>query len=153
MANDPDSITRRRFLSKAALTCAVGAGGLAGAAALRTVIPSLTRTPSVFSVGHPSDFPVNTFVLLPEHKVFIVRDYEGVRAISAICTHLGCVLKWIEDEFHCPCHGSRFDPTGRVLSGPAPSPLPWYGVDQAPDGQLRIDTGHRVRPQHKYLIT
>jgi cytochrome b6-f complex iron-sulfur subunit len=146
-------ITRRRFLGKAALGCAVGAGGLAGAAAIRTVFPALTRTTRTFTIGEPSEFPVNTFVLLPEHKVFVYRDHEGVRAVSAVCTHLGCVLKWADKEFHCPCHGSRFDETGRVRSGPAPRPLAWFRVDIAPDGQLRIDTGRRVGPRDKLAVT
>lgn len=146
-------MSRRRFLGKAALGCAVGAGGLAGAAAVRSVMPVLTRTTKVFPIGEPGDFPLNTFVLLPEHKVFVFRDHEGVRAVSAVCTHLGCVLKWADNEFLCPCHGSRFDETGRVRSGPAPSPLAWYRVDLAPDGQLRVDTGRRVNPRDKLAVT
>lgn len=136
--------TRRRFLGKAALGCAAGAGLLSASALVRSVIPALTRTAKVFSVGHPGDYPVNSFTLLPEHKVYIIRDHEGVRAVSAVCTHLGCVLKRAESEFQCPCHGSRFDDTGQVLSGPAPSPLPWFKVDLAPDGQLRVEMTRRT---------
>ena len=106
----------------------------------------------VFSVGQPNDYPVNSFTLLPEHKVFILRNHEGVRAISAVCTHLGCVLKWAENEFHCPCHGSRFDDTGQVLSGPAPSPLPWYRMDLAFDGQLQVDMTRRTSSRFVFKI-
>jgi cytochrome b6-f complex iron-sulfur subunit len=152
MENPESSLTRRRFLGKAALGCAVGAGALAAAAALRSVFPPLTRTKKVFTVGHLTDFPINTFTLLPEHKVFILRDHEGVRAVSAVCTHLGCVLKRVEDEFRCPCHGSRFDDSGLVLSGPAPSALPWFRMDLAPDGQLRVHTSQRTRPTDTFKI-
>lgn len=45
--------------------------------------------------------------------------------ISAKCTHLGCTVDWQADEqaFVCPCHGSRFDASGAVISGPADDPL------------------------------
>ena len=56
------------------------------------------------------------------HKVAVYRDEAGaVHALSATCTHLGCVVHWnsAERSWDCPCHGSRFDVDGRVLHGPA----------------------------------
>ncbi|MFD2244675.1 FAD-dependent oxidoreductase [Pontibacter ruber] len=55
-------------------------------------------------------------------KVAVYCDQDGVRhECSAICTHLGCVVSWnnVESSWDCPCHGSRFDPYGRVITGPA----------------------------------
>jgi Rieske Fe-S protein len=55
-------------------------------------------------------------------KVAAYREDDGtLHAVSAVCTHLGCQVKWNEAErsWDCPCHGSRFDPTGRVIQGPA----------------------------------
>ena len=45
---------------------------------------------------------------------------------SAVCTHAGCIVHWnsTAGEWNCPCHGSRFDPEGQVLSGPAVKELP-----------------------------
>lgn len=46
-------------------------------------------------------------------------------ALSAVCTHLGCVVSWesAAGEFLCPCHGGRFSAEGQVLGGPPPGPL------------------------------
>ena len=56
----------------------------------------------------------------------VSRGGDGsLRAVSAACTHLGCVLAWngAEESWDCPCHGSRFSPDGEVLHGPAVAPL------------------------------
>ncbi len=46
-------------------------------------------------------------------------------ALSAVCTHLGCIVQWQEEEsqFLCPCHAGRFSTDGSVISGPPPKPL------------------------------
>jgi len=51
-------------------------------------------------------------------------------ALSAVCTHLGCIIKWVDDsqEFLCPCHAGRFSTSGQVLGGPPPEPLTTYAV-------------------------
>jgi len=60
-------------------------------------------------------------------KVAAYRAHDGiVTKVSAICTHMGCIVGWNEAErtWDCPCHGSRFTPQGDVISGPAEKPLP-----------------------------
>ncbi len=55
-------------------------------------------------------------------KVAAYRDPEGrMHLLSPVCPHLGCYVNWNEAEksWDCPCHGSRFDPVGRLLNGPA----------------------------------
>ncbi|MBC7853127.1 MAG: FAD-dependent oxidoreductase [Pirellulaceae bacterium] len=59
-------------------------------------------------------------------KVAAYRDGKGrVTTVSAVCTHMGCLVQWnrAESTWDCPCHGSRFHPGGEVLAGPAESPL------------------------------
>jgi glycine/D-amino acid oxidase-like deaminating enzyme/nitrite reductase/ring-hydroxylating ferredoxin subunit len=59
-------------------------------------------------------------------QVAVSRDRSGrPHAVSARCTHLGCIVDWnsAECSWDCPCHGSRFGPDGTVLEGPAVSPL------------------------------
>jgi glycine/D-amino acid oxidase-like deaminating enzyme/nitrite reductase/ring-hydroxylating ferredoxin subunit len=59
-------------------------------------------------------------------KLAVYRNERGgLNAVSPVCTHLGCFVRWntTEKSWDCPCHGSRFDPTGRVLNGPATIPL------------------------------
>jgi Rieske Fe-S protein len=58
--------------------------------------------------------------------VYVKRVKEDeVIAISAACTHLGCIVTWDEDQqiFQCPCHDGRYNPEGQVISGPPPRPL------------------------------
>jgi glycine/D-amino acid oxidase-like deaminating enzyme/nitrite reductase/ring-hydroxylating ferredoxin subunit len=60
-------------------------------------------------------------------KVAVSRDREGaLRAVSAVCTHLGCDVAWndAEQTWDCPCHGSRFSAQGSVINGPAVTDLP-----------------------------
>jgi len=55
-------------------------------------------------------------------KVAVYRDEQGnIHQHSAVCTHLYCIVQWngTEKTFDCPCHGSRFDPYGKVVNGPA----------------------------------
>ncbi len=66
-------------------------------------------------------------------KIAAYRDADGVlHERSAVCTHLGCIVHWnaVERTFDCPCHGSRYDPHGQVINGPANKPL--ASVQRAP---------------------
>lgn len=66
------------------------------------------------------------------HKLAVYRDEHGeLHALSAKCTHLGCVVHWnsAERSWDCPCHGTRYAKNGEVLHGPAPTPLKAAALD------------------------
>ena len=65
-------------------------------------------------------------VRLQGQRVAASRDLDGgLHCVTATCTHLGCEVVWnrLEQSWDCPCHGSRFDPDGHVIHGPATSAL------------------------------
>ncbi len=84
--------------------------------------------------GKRSEFSPGTTKLIRQGKsaIFVRETATGqLRAFSAKCTHLGCLVELQESEqiFRCHCHGSTFDQDGRILSGPAVKSLPPYRVE------------------------
>ena len=69
-----------------------------------------------------------------------VKDDEVI-AISATCTHLGCIVTWDNEEqiFKCPCHDGRYNPEGQVISGPPPAPLRRHKT-KIEDGRILLAT-------------
>lgn len=94
-------------------------------------------------VGAMGDFPVNSskIVSVNDKPVIVVNTKAGgLKAFSAICTHLGCIVAWNERKsiIHCPCHDGFFNPVnGAVISGPPPKPLPQYEVT-VKDGKVLV---------------
>jgi len=69
-----------------------------------------------------------TFAVLGKERkarVFIVSSPAGTDVFSATCSHLGCLVNYHKEkhEFVCPCHGGRYDLSGRNIAGPPPAPL------------------------------
>ncbi|MGA1825254.1 MAG: ubiquinol-cytochrome c reductase iron-sulfur subunit [bacterium] len=57
--------------------------------------------------------------------IVVINTSSGIYALSAVCTHLGCIVNWdaASGTLICPCHKAVYDLQGNVLSGPAPKPL------------------------------
>ena len=80
-------------------------------------------------VGSLAELQAARGMIVPAEDQPVVLTYNeraSVKAFSAICTHLGCVVQWDSAGYiQCPCHDGRFNAqTGAVISGPPPAPLP-----------------------------
>ena len=111
---------------------------------IRSAFPRvLFQPPSILKVGLPSDYALGEVSekYKQDYRVWIVREDEGIYALFAKCTHLGCTPRWLaaEDKFKCPCHGSGFYKSGMNFEGPAPRPLDRFQIFRGEDGQLVID--------------
>jgi Rieske Fe-S protein len=146
---------RRDFLAGAAFWTTLGTLGFAALGIARMPKPGVfPGQSSVLKIGTPGEYPVSGEPQrVPGQNLFVLHDTEGFAAIGAVCTHLGCIVAANPAGFGCPCHGSRFDPDGRVTQGPAPSPLAWYELSLAPDGQIVIDTKKTVPVGTKYPLS
>ena len=141
---EPEEPSRRDVLARLGVgACAVAAAG-SGLVTYQFLEPKvLFEPPTTFRAGTPVDYPEGTVRFHKEQKAYVVGGQGGVYALSAVCTHLGCITRFVSDEgvIACPCHGSRFDLEGNVIHGPAPRPLPWIEVrEDAASGVLIVDT-------------
>lgn len=127
----------------------------ATAAGVRGLLPNLLYEPDRrYRAGKPDDYADGAVAFLDDVRVFLVRRGNSFRAISAVCTHLGCTVgpdAGRPNGFRCPCHGSVFDKDGKVIGGPAPRPLDCFPVTLARDGRLVVDRGRVVGPDN-YLV-
>lgn len=127
-------------------------GSSAGALFLVTTLPGCgnpkgSPPTGPVSAGNVSSLKLGTLRIL-SGDIVVGQDSKGIYAMSAICTHAGCVLDdsagTISAGLTCPCHGSAFDGDGNVLRGPASSPLQHYQVSIASDGTITADGSQPV---------
>ena len=120
------------------------AGALLFAKVLTGCQPNPTGSPpsGPVSAMKVADLKLDSLHILSSNVV-IGLDSNGVYAMSAICTHAGCVLddnaQTISAGLSCPCHGSTFDGNGKVTQGPARTALQHYQVTIASDGSITVD--------------
>ncbi len=142
-----ETIDRRRFCQLAGTSaCAMATGG-AGALVADFLRPrALFEPPTQFAIAPPETFQPGAVLTEEKHRVLVMRLADGFRALSTVCTHLGCITRYQPDEklIACPCHGSRFDLDGEVLAGPAPRPLRWLRMGLSARGLVTVDAAAEV---------
>jgi len=165
-----DAPSRRGFLGRlAGMLAAVGAA-LAAWPMFRSLVPNvLYEPPKKFRIGAPDSYQEGV-TFLDEHRLFLFREGASFHAISGICTHLGCTVKFAAfgspteetvrgytyralGEFRCPCHGSKFRGEGTNYAGPAPRPLPSFLLEVSPEtGELVVDVSAQVDREFRLVV-
>jgi menaquinol-cytochrome c reductase iron-sulfur subunit len=142
-----DEARARRALLELLIGGAFAAATLGtGVTAVRFLWPEvLFEQETRVRLGRPDEVAPGTVLVLPEQQAYVVRTADGFFAMSAVCTHLGCLTQYRRDDHRivCPCHGSQFDSAGRVTTGPAPAPLPRLALTLE-GGVLVLDLGQPV---------
>jgi cytochrome b6-f complex iron-sulfur subunit len=140
-AKVPDSTRRQAFVQ-------IGVGSICLAGAGATVFgyeflaPNVLYEPSpITNAGKPDRYPQGTVTQDLQSGIYIVHGPEGLYAMSAVCTHLGCLTAWKPELgiVACPCHGSKFNRDGSKIEGPAPRPLVWLKAWLSDEGDLLVD--------------
>jgi len=146
---DGADLKRREFFARLGL----GSLGIAAAGTVafgyQFLSPNVLYEPSpIINAGKPESYPLDSVTLDANSAIYIVHSKEGFFALSAVCTHLGCLTAWKPDLgiIACPCHGSKFNREGEKIAGPAPRPLPWKRVWLSDDGDLMVDRSTDIRP-------
>jgi len=172
-AIEKQPVNRREFLNLAWLASLgfflVNLGGV-------TYLFSLPRFKEgefggLFPIGRVADMPLvnSPPANFPKVKLWLSNTDQGLLALYKVCTHLGCLYNWNNQEvkFICPCHGSQFQPDGTYIRGPAPRSLDRFVVQVVdpisgdvlsestggdplpipddPDTIIRVDTGRRIQ--------
>ena len=125
---EPSPLDRRGFLFLAA-TAAV-ACGCEAVSSPSAGSGSGGGTPHLVDAGPASAYAgEGVYEQYKEQGFFLVRRGSQLTAVSSYCTHRHCKLEAEKDRtFYCPCHGSTFDPVGKVTAGPAVRNLPAFAV-------------------------
>lgn len=117
-------VSRRLFVAGLTLT---GAALATSSLVDSTVLA--TPPAGMIAIGKVTDFTDGDTkrVSLPDgSSIYVTRNGDSFRALSAKCTHKGCDVLWVPDRkiFQCPCHGGQYNAAGVNIAGPPPSPLP-----------------------------
>lgn len=111
---------------------------------LRFFFPRALYEPNtIVNIGYPTGFDsgVNQ-QFLQSNRIWVLVEPGRLFVIFARCTHLGCTPDWLPQQnmFHCPCHGSEYDPEGINFAGPAPRPMDRCHVALLANDTILVDT-------------
>jgi cytochrome b6-f complex iron-sulfur subunit len=142
LPKDEAELSRRQFFVKVGVGSVAVAGCGTALFGYQFLTPNVLFEPSpIVNAGTPDSYPPDSVTLDPDKAIYVVHSPQGFYALSAICTHLGCLTAWKQELgiIACPCHGSKFRPDGTKIEGPAPRPLPWLRMWLNDDGDLLVD--------------
>lgn len=132
----PNQVTRRGLLDYVIGICGTISGAAFVVPALVYLWP-LTKSGPIKQreeVGEAGSWQVweARKVAVGGKPTIVIRTDKGFVALSAVCTHLGCLVEYdaAKRGIHCPCHAAAFDLDGKVTGGPPPKPLPVYSVSE-----------------------
>ena len=139
-----ESGTRRRLLGLLGWGSLISFCGGVTVGSVRFFFPRiLYEPPRQFMAGKPEDYQTGEVStrMKKEQRVWMIRSEDGIYALIAICTHLGCTPIWHpnENRIKCPCHGSVFLLDGQNIAGPAPSPLFRAAISLDLNGNIAVD--------------
>lgn len=145
-------ITRRDFFAVAGWRLLWAGLAVSAVGLVRFFFPrALYEPPTTFAAGYPDEYQTGKVSqkFLKTDRTFIVKDEDGIYALHAKCTHLGCTVIWSEEEnkFKCPCHGSGFHSSGINFEGPAPRALERFKISLGRDGTIVVDRGRMFREE------
>jgi cytochrome b6-f complex iron-sulfur subunit len=106
-----------------------------------------TESGALIEAGRVESFPLNSVTAFVRGRFYLCRlEDGGFLAVSSKCTHLGCVVPWLDKEmkFACPCHGSVFDIRGEVITSPAPRALDIYHLF-IENQMVQVDTDKQIK--------
>jgi cytochrome b6-f complex iron-sulfur subunit len=135
-------LSRRQFFVKVGMSSILVAAAGTAVFAYQFLWPNVLYEPSpIVNAGKPDHYPLDSVTLDPQTAIYVVRSPAGYYALSATCTHLGCLTAFKAELgiIACPCHGSKFNRDGVKIAGPAPKPLPWLRMWLNDDGELMVD--------------
>ncbi len=130
-------MNRRDFLKRSAKGI-LGLSAMLGAGEVLSFLgsPVEEARKTEFDLGPADQYPIGTRKLIPEANSILFHTEAGFRALSLVCTHLGCTVSPTPQGFACPCHNSHYDGNGKVVRGPAANPLQVLSVKITSDGHL-----------------
>ena len=110
-----------------------------------TALPTAAGNASSYTVGGTPKYYSSG-----SSEIFVVRDANGLFAVSAICTHSGCTNQVSGTKFYCPCHGATFAWDGSNPTSPAHSALKHYAMCVDASGNVTVDPKTSVPTSTRY---
>ena len=101
----------------------------------RFLIPKIKRQKALLRIKKEK-IPGAGALIFGQKKIAVIKEDQDIYALNLTCTHLGCTVNATTKGFACPCHGSVFTTSGKVVKGPADRSLKRLAVEEQGDDVL-----------------